>query len=98
ERYPTGLRRAVGDLDLVVPNEEALWEGLRRALHMRDVSHILLALHGKGGCELTAEIHWPSEDDVLDGDASAEFNTAALPGNFGTVRARETLPEDEWTA
>jgi len=98
ERYPAGLRRPVGDLDLVLPNEEALWAGLRRAQHMRDVSHILLALHGEGGCELTAEIHWPSEDNVLDGDASAEFNTAALPGNFGTVGPCAVLPEDEWTA
>ncbi|MFJ9556037.1 nucleotidyltransferase family protein [Nocardiopsis sp. NPDC101807] len=98
ERYPAGLRRAVGDLDLVVPDEKALWSGLRRALREREVSRILLALHGEEGRELTVEIHWPSEDDLLDGDASAEFNTAPLPGNFGTVRPRTSLPDDDWVA
>lgn len=96
--YPKGLRRPVGDLDLVFADEPSLWRGVRRALDLREVTQIGFALHGEEGREIGIELHWSSEDDLLDGTASAEFHTAALPGDSATVPVRSALPENAWAA
>ncbi|MBV2364589.1 hypothetical protein ACFPZ0_01075 [Streptomonospora nanhaiensis] len=96
--YPDGLLRPVGDLELAVADEPALWRAVRRVRRERPVQRIDVCLMGADHRHVSAVLHWPSLDPLLDGPNLVEIRTAALPGNFRTVVPRTRLPEHPWTA
>jgi hypothetical protein len=92
--YPQGLRRPVGDLDLVVADEESLWLAIRAITETVEVEHIDVTLLGAERQHLLIALSWPAKDRFLDPDCSVDISTAAFTGDLKTVGCRPRLPDD----
>ncbi|WP_432064404.1 hypothetical protein [Streptomyces sp. C10-9-1] len=94
--YPEGTLRALGDLDVVVPSETALWQVLALALDHHDSDEAELThLDDRGQSHLYAGLWWPGEDPLLDPDHGLEVTTFAFAGDGEGVPLRAALPGDQ---
>ncbi|WP_327286414.1 nucleotidyltransferase family protein (plasmid) [Streptomyces sp. NBC_01278] len=94
--YPEGALRALGDLDVVVPGEAALWQVLALALDRHDSDEVeLTELGAQGRPHLFAAVWWLGEDPLLDPDHGIEVTTFGFAGRPGLVPLRASLPEDQ---
>ncbi|POX64462.1 hypothetical protein C3492_05365 [Streptomyces sp. Ru62] len=98
--YPEGLRRPVGDLDLVVDgDEEDLWRVVAAVTAYADLTDVDLALlHDGSRTHLVLSLSWPSPDALLDRDLRVEVSTLAFPGRHPDVPPRARLPEEPFVA
>jgi putative nucleotidyltransferase-like protein len=96
--YPPGLLRPVGDLDLVMPAEEHIWEAVQVLTKAYPVTHVDVSLVERPHRNVFVSVYWPAEDPVLDVELSIELYTAAFPGDFRSVGVRAELPRDGATA
>jgi hypothetical protein len=92
--YPDDLLRPVGDLDLVVPDEEGLWRAVRAITETVAVDHIDFSLFGAQSRHVIAVVWWPARDPLLDPACSVDLSTAAFAGNLKAVGCRSELPEN----
>lgn len=92
-RYPAGLVRPVGDLDLVVSDEEALWRTVEIVLRDFRTAEAHVTLFGYPSQHVLVSLTWPAADPVLDPSLKVEVCTAALAGDGGAVGIRPSLPE-----
>ncbi|MGW2376309.1 hypothetical protein [Kitasatospora sp. NPDC001683] len=98
-RYPAGVLRPLGDLDVVVPDEAALWDAARLVLRDWPVDELDVSLLDDGGTRhLLVTLRWPAEDPMLDPEPKIEISTFAYPGEPGLVPMRATPPEDRLLA
>ncbi|NYT92311.1 hypothetical protein [Salinispora sp. H7-4] len=97
DRYPPGLVRPVGDLDLVVADEVVLWRVVRAMLRDQPVEHIdISVLPAADAPHLMVALSRPADDPLLDRDVKVEVGTMAFGGNFVSVPLRPALPADTW--
>lgn len=94
-RYPAGLVRPVGDLDLVVPDEEVLWRTVKLVLRHHRTAEAHVTLFGHPDRHVLVSLTWPADDPVLDPELKVEVCTAALAGDGRAVRIRPVLPENQ---
>ncbi|GAA1329865.1 nucleotidyltransferase family protein [Saccharothrix algeriensis] len=92
--YPPGLLRPVGDLDVVVADEDELWRAVRAVRGAAPVADMHVSLYGHPDRHLLVQLTWPGDDPLLDRHHSVELSTAAFAGGVGPVRVRAELPED----
>jgi hypothetical protein len=93
-RYPPGLLRASGDLDVVVPDEARLWRAVRWLVDCQPDAEITVSLFGTGGRHIIVALSWDAADNLSDPSYRVEVSTAALAGDFGAVPVRAPLPAD----
>ncbi|MGW1938737.1 hypothetical protein [Streptomyces goshikiensis] len=95
--YPAGLLRAIGDLDVVVPDEAALWRVLAEVLDRREAGEALMTeLHEGGRRDLLVSVWWLGEDPMLDLDRGVEATTFAYGGlPERAVPLRPELPAEQ---
>ncbi|MHC5705193.1 hypothetical protein HHX38_29470 [Streptomyces sp. PKU-MA01144] len=93
--YPDGLLRPLGTLDLVAPDEAALWQAVIRLVTEHPVEQIDVALLGDRPRHTTVTVHWPAEDPLVDPWYRVHLTTAALPGDGSAVPVRPYLVADE---
>ncbi|MFJ5840488.1 hypothetical protein ACIQGO_27710 [Streptomyces shenzhenensis] len=95
-RYPRGVLRPLGDLDVVVPDEVHLWRAASRVLTDWPVDHMdLTVLHTAGTRHTALALCWPSEDPMLDPELKVEICTFAYPGDSGGVPLRAGTPTEQ---
>lgn len=98
-RYPEGLVRPVGDLDLVVADEEAVWRAVRVVMDRHPIHDVHVSFFGHPQRHLNVVVAWPGEDSLLDKKHVVDICTAAYPGERGgPVQARAELPEDSFAS
>ena len=90
--YPDGLRRPVGDLDLVVADEEELWRAVHAVTESVAVERIEVSLFGPQRRHTMVELSWPAKDPLLDPYCSVDISTAAFAGDLKAVGCRPELP------
>jgi hypothetical protein len=94
--YPQGLVRPSVDLDLIVPDEDQLWQLVARLRANRDVQEITVTVLPYAGVRhLAVCLKWPSEDPLLDPDHCVELGTLAYEGDLDTVPPRPGFPEEQ---
>ncbi|MEU6311434.1 hypothetical protein [Streptomyces sp. NPDC047014] len=93
--YPAGLLRPVGTLDLVAPDEAALWQAVVRLVTDHPVEHIDVSLLGERPHHTSVTVHWPAEDPLADPWYRVHLSTAALPGDGRAVPVRPYLVAEE---
>ncbi|MEU6312339.1 hypothetical protein [Streptomyces sp. NPDC047014] len=93
--YPEGTLRALGDLDVVVPSEAALWRVLALALDHHGSDEAELTVLDTPQRHLFAAVWWPGDDPLLDPDHGIEVTTFGFAGKPGLVPLRASLPEDQ---
>ncbi|MFI8962721.1 hypothetical protein ACIGO8_11425 [Streptomyces sp. NPDC053493] len=92
--YPAGLLRPLDTLDLVAPDEAALWQAVIRLVTDHPVEHIDVSLLGERPHHTTVTVHWPAEDPLVDPWYRVQLTTAALPGDGSAVPVRPYLVAD----
>jgi hypothetical protein len=96
ERYPYGVTRPVGDLDLVVEDQPTLWRAAYDIMARRPIEAAGFSLVGEAHMVVT--LTWAPQDPILDDDMTVELSNVALPGDFRAIPARAALPSDDpWT-
>ncbi|GAB1644040.1 hypothetical protein [Krasilnikovia sp. MM14-A1259] len=90
-RYPADLLRPQGDLDLVAPDEAALWRAVTRIAEQHPVENIDVTVFGVEPRHTMVVMFWPAEDPLVDPWFKVEICTAALTGDFGCVPVRPVL-------
>ncbi len=100
KRYPDGLLRKVGDLDLVAADEHALWGAVYKIMQHKSISSddVTVTLFGHPERHTLVCLRWPGEDDLLDPDCGVDVCTAAFAGDRAAVPIRPDLPADQFTA
>ncbi|MEU9232424.1 hypothetical protein [Streptomyces subrutilus] len=93
--YPAGLLRPMDGLDLVAPDEAALWQAVIRLVTDHPVEHIDVSLLGERPHHTAVTLHWPAEDPLVDPWYRVHLTTAALPGDGSAVPVRPYLVADE---
>ncbi|GHI10160.1 hypothetical protein AQI88_26385 [Streptomyces cellostaticus] len=95
--YPAGLLRAIGDLDVVVPDEATLWRVLGEVLDRREAGEALMTELCEGGRrDLLVSVWWLGEDPMLDLDRGVEVTTFAYGGlPEQAVPLRPELPAEQ---
>lgn len=93
--YPTGLVRPVGDLDLVVPDEETLWQAVDLVIGQHHSAEMYVTLFGHPDRHILVTLEWPADDPFMDPDLTVEICTAAFPGDHGAVGIRPGLPHNQ---
>ncbi|MFD9518828.1 hypothetical protein [Streptomyces sp. NPDC059979] len=93
--YPDGLLRPLDALDLVAPDEAALWQAVIRLVTEHPVEHIDVSLLGERPHHTAVTVHWPAEDPLVDPWYRVHLTTAALPGDGSAVPVRPYLVADE---
>ncbi|WMX48599.1 hypothetical protein [Streptomyces roseicoloratus] len=93
--YPAGLLRPLDTLDLVAPDQAALWQAVIRLVTDHPVEHIDVSLLGDRPHHTAVTVHWPAEDPLADPWYRVHLSTAALPGNGSTVPVRPYLVADQ---
>jgi hypothetical protein len=91
--YPPELVRPVGDLDLILPDEESLWRCVRVLTEAFPVTHVDVSLVEGPHRHVFASVQWPSDDPALDAELTVELYTAAYPGDSGAVEIRAQPPD-----
>src|SRR5688572_14127251 len=93
---PPGLLRQSGDVDLVAPDEAALW---RCAVALRDrygaVAQSVSLMEGPGGTHVGVAMKWPAAEPFLDKPMGADITTCAFAGDFAGVPVRVDPPRDD---
>jgi hypothetical protein len=97
-RYPRGLQRPVGDLDLIVPGECQLWAAVRTVVDAQPSCGMDISVSGAGPGHCVVSLSWPGADPALDPWHGVDVCTAAFCGNGGSVGIRPLLPADQLTA
>ncbi|GHA88881.1 hypothetical protein [Streptomyces termitum] len=92
--YPAGLLRPLESLDLVAPDEAALWQAVIRLVTDRPVERIEVSLFGDRPRHTAVTVHWPAEDPLVDPWFRVHLTTAALPGDGSAVPVRPFLVAD----
>ncbi|MFE0582160.1 hypothetical protein [Streptomyces sp. NPDC058874] len=92
--YPAGLLRPLDTLDLVAPDEAALWQAVVRLVTDHPVEHIGVSLLGERPHHTAVTVHWPAEDPLVDPWYRVHLSTAALPGDGDAVPVRPYLVAD----
>ncbi len=94
--YPEDVLRPVGDLDLVLPGEAALWQAARTLTDDHGaVPHELTLITdaaGDGALHVLLTLAWPSPDPLLEQELRVELSTAAFYGDQGALPLRPLLP------
>ncbi|MFD4247089.1 hypothetical protein ACFWP3_36700 [Streptomyces sp. NPDC058525] len=93
--YPDGLLRPMDGLDLVAPDEAALWQAVIRLVTDQPVERIDVSLLGERPHHTAVTLHWPAEDPLVDPWYRVHLTTAALPGDGSAVPVRPYLAADE---
>ncbi|MER7516463.1 hypothetical protein [Streptomyces sp. NPDC126499] len=93
--YPPGLLRPLDGLELVAPDEAALWQAVIRVVTDHPVEHVDVSLLGERPHHTAVTVHWPAEDPLADPWYRVHLSTAALPGDGSTVPVRPYLVADE---
>ncbi|MFI5542834.1 hypothetical protein ACIA6E_03565 [Streptomyces sp. NPDC051815] len=93
--YPDGLLRPIGTLDLVAPDEAALWQAVVRLVTDHPVEHIEVTLLGDRPHHTAVTVQWPAEDPLADPWYRVRLTTAALPGDGRAVPVRPYLVAEE---
>ncbi|MCX5582621.1 hypothetical protein ACFV0H_39345 [Streptomyces erythrochromogenes] len=93
--YPAGLLRPLETLDLVAPDEAALWQAVIRLVTDHPVEHIDVSLLGERPHHTAVTLHWPAEDPLVDPWYRVHLSTAALPGDGRGVPVRPYLVADD---
>lgn len=93
--YPADLLRPMDTLDLVAPDEAALWQAVVRLVTDHPVEHIDVSLLGDRPHHTAVTLHWPAEDPLADPWYRVHLSTAALPGDGSAVPVRPYLVADE---
>ncbi|MEV6974206.1 hypothetical protein [Kitasatospora sp. NPDC093806] len=93
--YPDGLLRPQDSLDLVAPDEAALWQAVVRLVTDHPVEAIDVTLLGDRPHHTAVTVRWPAEDPLLDPWFRVHLTTAALPGDGATVPVRPYLVADD---
>ncbi|MDX6764687.1 hypothetical protein SIN09_36235, partial [Streptomyces sp. F8] len=93
--YPAGLLRPLEALDLVAPDEAALWQAVIRLVTDHPVEHIGVALLGERPHHTAVTLHWPAQDPLVDPWYRVRLSTAALPGDGRSVPVRPYLVADD---
>ncbi|WP_338674164.1 hypothetical protein V1460_14655 [Streptomyces sp. SCSIO 30461] len=93
--YPGGLLRPLDTLDLVAPDEAALWQAVIRLVTDHPVEHIDVSLLGERPHHTAVTVHWPAEDPLVDPWYRVHLSTAALPGDGSAVPVRPYLVADQ---
>lgn len=97
-RYPPGLRRPVGDLDLIVPDENQLWAAVRTIVRAQPACSMDIGMIGAGLSHCAVTVYWPGADPALDPWRKVDVCTAAFCGDGSSVGVRPLLPADQLTA
>ncbi|MGF1431531.1 nucleotidyltransferase family protein [Kitasatospora sp. LaBMicrA B282] len=93
--YPSDLLRPVGDLDVVVPDEAALWRAVDEVLSRQECDGALYTEIREGDRKhLFVGLWWAADDPMLDHEPNVEISTFAFPGEHGLVPVRAALPAD----
>ncbi|MFE3660433.1 hypothetical protein [Streptomyces sp. NPDC059165] len=95
EYYPAGLLRPLDTLDLVAPDEAALWQAVIRLVTDHPVEHIDVSLFGDRPRHTAVTVRWHAEDPLVDPWYRVHVTTAALPGDGAVVPVRPYLVADE---
>ncbi|MEV6018440.1 hypothetical protein [Streptomyces sp. NPDC051997] len=93
--YPTGVRRPVGDLDLIAYDEEQLWRAALTLCSLGGEPAELSLFVADGRLHVMLAVLWPSPDPLMEEEIRVELCTAAFCGDFATVPVRHRLPEDQ---
>ncbi|MFE6905262.1 hypothetical protein [Streptomyces erythrochromogenes] len=93
--YPAGLFRPLETLDLVAPDEAALWQAVVRLVTDHPVEHIGVSLLGERPHHTAVTLQWPAQDPLVDPWYRVHLSTAALPGDGWGVPVRPYLVADE---
>ncbi|MER6469723.1 hypothetical protein [Streptomyces collinus] len=92
--YPPGVRRPVGDLDLVAPDEERLWRAAAALMSLGGEPTELSLFTTDGRLHVMLAVLWPSPDALMEEEIRVELCTAAFSGDFAAVPVRADLPAD----
>lgn len=92
--YPPGVRRPVGDLDLVADGEAHLWRAVRTLCSLGGEPAELSLFVADGRLHVMLAVLWPSPDPLMEEEIRVELCTAAFCGDFDSVPVRPKLPED----
>ncbi|MFJ5269776.1 hypothetical protein [Streptomyces sp. NPDC088358] len=90
--YPAGVRRPVGDLDLVAPDEERLWRAAVTLCSLGGEPAELSLFVAAGRLHVMLAVLWPSPDPLMEEEIRVELCTAAFSGDFAAVPVRPELP------
>ncbi|MEW1911898.1 hypothetical protein AB0442_26230 [Kitasatospora sp. NPDC085895] len=94
--YPGGLLRPPGDLDLVVPDEAALWQAVALLGGRQSFEGaVYTELRQDAVDHRFVGLWWYGEDPLLDHEAEVEVATFAFAGEPGIVPVRAALPADQ---
>ncbi|MGW2699884.1 hypothetical protein [Streptomyces sp. NPDC001340] len=93
--YPPGVRRPVGDLDLVASDEEQLWRAAGTLCSLGGEPAELSLFTADGRLHVMLAVLWPSPDALLEEEIRVELCTAAFSGDFATVPVRPDLPAEQ---
>ena len=93
DHYPHGLQRPVGDLDLIVSKEDAVWNVAAQIMSTVGQSANLRLKGAAFGNKpfYMAALTWDGEDQLVDRFYAADIQTTPLFGDFQRVRPR-SLP------
>jgi hypothetical protein len=98
KRYPAGLVRPVGDLDLVADGEHDLWRAATAIAELGQLSFADLTFFGRPR-QTVLTLEWPANDELTEQQLiGVDLSTAAFAGDFDRVPPVQRLPADEWAA
>ncbi|MEU5464751.1 hypothetical protein ACH4KU_33985 [Streptomyces althioticus] len=97
-RYPEGVTRPSGDLDLVAERHDDLWKAARLIIGRRPVSDVDLTFMGKNGEHTLLHLEWPAEDVLMDPLGQVDLCTAAYSERAKVLPLRSDMPESAWEA
>jgi hypothetical protein len=96
--YPAGLRRPVGDLDLVAESEAALWSAAWLLVRDHSVEPVELTIVAGDERHVAIGFGWAAPDPLVESDLEVELATFAFPGDQSSVPLRAALPRDDVVA
>lgn len=90
--YPRGLVRSMSDLDLVAPDEGALWDATAYLADRYELEEMDVAVFGDPIRHLVVAPYWAAADPLLDRPLHVDLSTFAFCGDLESVPLRTTLP------
>ncbi|MFF4486158.1 hypothetical protein ACFY0F_06600 [Streptomyces sp. NPDC001544] len=93
--YPPDVRRPVGDLDVVAPDEAQLWRAALTLCSLGGEPAELSLFTADGRLHVMVAVLWPSPDPLMEEEIRVELCTAAFAGDFAGVPVRPELPADQ---